>query len=81
MKEKGETLSGPMLREKRKRSEYDFGIPDEMGVTDWIASFPPSLLKTYNIKEFAMRRRVPRAERRGKDCRATVCSTKLKAGR
>lgn len=41
MEEKGETLSGPMLREKRKRSKHDFGIPDEMGVTDWIASFPP----------------------------------------
>ncbi len=49
MMEKGETVSGPMLREKRKRFEDLFKVPDDerLGGDGWISSF----CKTYKIKE------------------------------
>jgi hypothetical protein len=49
MVENGETVSGPMLREKRKRFEGLLKVPDDERLTGdgWI----PSFCKTYKIKE------------------------------
>lgn len=50
MEEKGETDNGPMLREKRKRFENDFEVPEEERVEGdgWI----PPFCRAYNIKEY-----------------------------
>ncbi|KIN95258.1 hypothetical protein M404DRAFT_34310 [Pisolithus tinctorius Marx 270] len=50
MEEKGETINGPMLWEKRKRFEDEFNIPEERRLTGdgWISPF----CKAYHIKEY-----------------------------
>jgi hypothetical protein len=50
MEEKGETVNGPMLQEKRKRFEDEFSIPEESRLIGdgWIAPF----CKAYHIKEY-----------------------------
>ncbi|KAG6839709.1 hypothetical protein H0H87_000214 [Tephrocybe sp. NHM501043] len=49
MEAKGESVSGPMLREKRKRYEEEFEVPDNQCLLSdgWISSF----CQTYKIKE------------------------------
>ncbi|KIK80473.1 hypothetical protein PAXRUDRAFT_158593, partial [Paxillus rubicundulus Ve08.2h10] len=49
MENKGETVSGPMLREKRARFEKELNVPEKERLQGdgWIASF----CKTYNIQE------------------------------
>jgi Tc5 transposase DNA-binding domain len=49
MMEKGETVSGPMLCEKRKRFEELFKVPDDQRLRGdgWVSSF----CKTYKLKE------------------------------
>ncbi|KIJ04375.1 hypothetical protein PAXINDRAFT_122841 [Paxillus involutus ATCC 200175] len=50
MEGKGETVNGPMLREKRRRFEDEFGVPEEKRLTGdgWIAPF----CRAYKIKEY-----------------------------
>jgi len=50
MLEKKETVSGPMLREKRKRFEILLSVPDDQQLTGegWVASF----CATYKLKEY-----------------------------
>ncbi|KAH7929555.1 DDE-domain-containing protein [Leucogyrophana mollusca] len=50
MEEKGETVNGPMLREKRKRFEDELNVPQNERLTGegWLAPF----CKAYKIKEF-----------------------------
>ncbi|KAH7925285.1 DDE-domain-containing protein [Leucogyrophana mollusca] len=50
MEEKGETVNGPMLREKRTRFEDELQVPEEQRVRSegWVASF----CKAYKIKEY-----------------------------
>ncbi|KAG6815073.1 hypothetical protein H0H87_005350, partial [Tephrocybe sp. NHM501043] len=49
MEAKGESVSGPMLKEKRKRYEEAFKVPDDEHLLSdgWISSF----CQTYKIKE------------------------------
>ncbi|KAG6811566.1 hypothetical protein H0H87_010344, partial [Tephrocybe sp. NHM501043] len=49
MEAKGESVSGPMLREKRKRYKEEFEVPDDQCLLSdgWISSF----CWTYKIKE------------------------------
>jgi hypothetical protein len=49
MEHNGESVTGPMLREKRQRIEEELGIPEEERLPGdgWIVSF----CKTYNIRE------------------------------
>lgn len=49
MEHNGESVTGPMLREKRRRLEEELGIPEEERLPGdgWIMSF----CKTYNIRE------------------------------
>ena len=49
MEDKAEHVSGPMLREKRKRFEDLLGVPEEERLTGdgWVASFT----KTYHLRE------------------------------
>ncbi|KIK75163.1 hypothetical protein PAXRUDRAFT_173563 [Paxillus rubicundulus Ve08.2h10] len=49
MEQRGETVSGPMLREKRKRFENKFQVPETERLLgeSWVQSF----CKTYNIHE------------------------------
>ncbi|KAG6855876.1 hypothetical protein H0H87_009793 [Tephrocybe sp. NHM501043] len=49
MEAKGESVSGPMLKEKRKRYEEAFEVPDDEHLLSdgWISSF----CRTYKIKE------------------------------
>ena len=50
MEEKGETVNGPMLREKRRRFEGEFNVPENERLSGegWVASF----CKAYKIKEY-----------------------------
>lgn len=52
--ENGETVSGPMLHEKRKWSEDLFKLPDDerLCADEWL----PSFCKTYKIKEHKQHR-------------------------
>jgi len=49
MENKGEIVTGPMLREKRSRFEAEFQVPEKERLTGegWLHSF----CKTYNIRE------------------------------
>jgi hypothetical protein len=49
MEQRGETVSGPMLREKRRRFEDKFQVPETERLLgeSWVQSF----CKTYKIRE------------------------------